>query len=171
MAGRIQAVPAALLNLLGLKTTGLNPSVFPDHVQGVVALEERYELQSLQVFDQTRTVEEGTVAGEHASITVPPGEVWRVYWASAFFTVPAAEAATFRPFLLDSASSISATIRAAAVFLGADEAFSPGTRVMRLDLRGKMLAPGFQFGWDLATSTLTNPMTVTIRALVSRTPV
>ena len=73
MAERIQRVPVAFLDALGLIGSGANPDVVLNEVQGSV---EMLELYLARLISNEATSSALTAVGDVADITVPDGQVW-----------------------------------------------------------------------------------------------
>lgn len=82
MPSKIQRIPSALLAALGIKGTGFNPTTLTDEVVPVIDVTENYASQFLQVITDTAVV---NGAGAGVSLSVPDGQLWRVYGVSAEF--------------------------------------------------------------------------------------
>jgi hypothetical protein len=72
----LQKGPDGLLGALDLKTTGANPSQFPEHLQAVVECTPYYLLRNR--FLASATAAFAAINVTIASLTVPQDEVWRV---------------------------------------------------------------------------------------------
>jgi hypothetical protein len=69
----VQAVPQGLLELLGMKGSGVNPKTLDSVVQGVLDVRQAYALSRLSnPFDGFNTGGQGT----SAIVTVPEGQIW-----------------------------------------------------------------------------------------------
>lgn len=76
MAEKIQQVPAGLLDTLGIKSLGRNPSQLGDQVVAGVDLTEFYLANRIEM---TRVQNTGaTAAGDEAVITIGNQEIWMV---------------------------------------------------------------------------------------------
>lgn len=72
---KLQTIPAGYLSLLGIKDGG-NPSQAADFVQPVISLDTFY--LATQVDSVVGVLSGATNVGDAATVTVPPGEAWRL---------------------------------------------------------------------------------------------
>lgn len=176
MPGRIQTNPVGLLALLGLKTSGANPSVFPDHVQGVVDLTARYELAQQELVTQAISLEPGTASNTHGGLRVPTGEVWRLLRASVFVDQVPSVTAIFSLFYSPRASLAGSQLDAQSIYLSERESSVTSGSGQEFMFNYEphtpwFMTPGSILGVRVASTTGGVFLEGTVSALISRHPI
>ncbi len=136
----INRVPPGLLNLLGLKQTGRNPSSMAEFVQPIMELRDWYFAASQQVTTGSAVPANSAFQAVTIPITVPQDETWYVLQLSALLTRDAAAVATLTAWLQYNWGGGPA-VRASSVA----ESSRVGARITMEGPRGLFLPPGTTF--------------------------
>jgi hypothetical protein len=109
MPGLIQRVPTGFVDLLGLKSTGQNPTISPDELANVIDVFDLYKAARWEVLSgQTNAVNLVGFWGV-TQWTVPAGELWLVdQMATSSVALPAATTYNLRQAII--APNVSAPI-------------------------------------------------------------
>lgn len=89
---RLQKSPLGLLGAFLLKTDGRNPADFGETVVPTTDVTDHYVLPQQEIARATVTIT-GPAVGANVGLTVPQGEIWRVWGASMFWIHAAGDAA------------------------------------------------------------------------------